>query len=474
MKNRDILLDVIGETDEELVPELTEKKRSRIKRTVIGGVCAAAVIAGAVTLYPKLGRSPDRSAGSCTVLAAAVYPQIPAYPGDEDDYGAYQAWSEAVAELRSQPEGYTDGFDTFFVNSTQVFLSGAEDGNAVYSPLSLYMALGVTAEITDGSSRQQILDVLGQSDIETLRAHSRSIWQADYMDDGMAKCVLATSLWTNSSLSYRADTMEQIAESYYSSVYSGDPADEGYSTALHEWLNEQTGELLTDYVSGIEMDPEMVLTLASTVDYCGKWVDKFSAESTEQSVFHAAGGDVTCDFMNAERDMEYRWGESFSSVSLPLENNGHMKLILPDESCSPADLLSDTEVWELLKSQWYYPNSKYVTVTLSVPKFDVSSDTDLREGLLRLGVSDVFTPDTADLSPLTDEAEGICLSQAKQDTRVTIDEDGCRASSMTVMEVCGEAEPDDHAEFILDRPFIFEIMSAAGLPLFVGIVNVPV
>ncbi len=32
----------------------------------------------------------------------------------------------------------------------------------------------------------------------------------------------------------------------------------------------------------------------------------------------------------------------------------------------------------------------------------------------------------------------------------------------------------DHVEFTLDRPFIFEIMSETGLPLFVGIVNNPV
>ena len=45
------------------------------------------------------------------------------------------------------------------------------------------MALGMSAEITDGNSRQQILDVLHQKDIDTLRSHSRSIWQANYMDD---------------------------------------------------------------------------------------------------------------------------------------------------------------------------------------------------------------------------------------------------------------------------------------------------
>ena len=47
MKNKDILLDVIGDTDEKLVPELTAKKKksSIFKWTALGGVCAAVAIA---------------------------------------------------------------------------------------------------------------------------------------------------------------------------------------------------------------------------------------------------------------------------------------------------------------------------------------------------------------------------------------------------------------------------------------------
>lgn len=54
MKNKDILLDVIGDTDEKLVPELTAKKKksSIFKWTALGGVCAAVII-GCVVLLPK-------------------------------------------------------------------------------------------------------------------------------------------------------------------------------------------------------------------------------------------------------------------------------------------------------------------------------------------------------------------------------------------------------------------------------------
>lgn len=58
MKNKDILLDVIGDTDEKLVPELTAKKKKSniVKWSALGGVCAAAVIACVIAL-PKMNKN---------------------------------------------------------------------------------------------------------------------------------------------------------------------------------------------------------------------------------------------------------------------------------------------------------------------------------------------------------------------------------------------------------------------------------
>lgn len=57
MKNSEILLDIFGELDEALIPQLPEKAehRTAIRRSVIGGgICAAAIIA-AVLLLPETG-----------------------------------------------------------------------------------------------------------------------------------------------------------------------------------------------------------------------------------------------------------------------------------------------------------------------------------------------------------------------------------------------------------------------------------
>ena len=111
-------------------------------------------------------------------------------------------------------------------------------------------------------------------------------------------------------------------------------------------------------------------------------------------------------------------------------------------------------------------------VNLSMPKFDVVSDLDLRDGLMELGIQDVFDKEIADFSPLTQAVEEIFLSQAKHAARVTVDEKGVEAAAYTVlmMEAGGSMMPEA-VDFVLDRPFLFVITSEDGLPLFAGVVN---
>lgn len=414
------------------------------------------------------------------LLASPELPDMPPYPTSDSPYGmpwgdAYDAWRESV-RAQQRDGSYADGLEPFLQQSSQAFLSGTDGENRVYSPLSLYMALAMLAETTGGEARQQVLTLLGQPNLESLRQQASDLWNANYRNDGAMTRTLATSLWLSDDIPFCQETVDALAEHYYAASYQGRMGSSEMNAALQHWLNDNTLGLMEKQVQSVQLPPLTVAAIASTVAFSAKWDSTFVPDATRPQVFHTPKGDVTRDFMHSSQNDTLYWGERFQAVQRPFEQDGRMWLILPDEGVSPEDLLEDEDALSFLTCRSFYdwPDSVMVKLNLSVPKFDVSSQMELSEGLQSLGVTEAFQPD-ADFSPLTGADIPIALSQVRHDARVSIDEDGCKAAAYTIMMMAGTARPREYQEvdFVLDRPFLFVITGANGLPMFVGVVNQP-
>ena len=438
-----------------------------------GAVAAAVALAilGGIALRP--GGGPLVT--SAYAIAEAQYPEMAPYPDENsrDFNREWDAWWESIRSQRREL-GDVSSLEDFFVRSSRTFLAGAGEENRVYSPLNVYMALSMLAELTDGESRGQILDLLGADSAESLRRQASDVWNANYRQDGATTSVMANSLWLNEKIDFVQGTMDTLARDYYASSYQGEMGSEEFSQALRDWLNEQTGGLLEDYAAGMELPGDTVLALASTLYFKARWSSEFMDSFTGKDIFHSPSGDVEVDFMHQGGSDIYYWGERFSAVRKGFEGSGEMWFLLPDQGVSPEELLGDEESLEFLftadKYQW--EKQKYLMVNKAIPKFDVSSQIKLGEGLRELGVTDVFDPERSDFGPMTGELEGIFLSQADHAARVAINEEGCEAAAFTVMRAEGSAmPPEEEVDFVVDRPFLFCITGESGLPLFVGIVN---
>lgn len=345
--------------------------------------------------------------------------------------------------------------------------------NKVCSPLNIYFALGMLAELTDGSSRQQILDLLGHDSIDTLRAQARALWNANYNDDGMLTSVLASSLWLNEDVPFVQSTLDTLADTYYASSYQGEMGSAQLDQALQAWLNDQTGGLLKEAAGQVRLEPETVLALATTVYYQGRWAQEFNPDNTAPDTFHSPEGDVTCDFMHSSSSNNYYWGDQFSAVGRSVLYGGTLWMVLPDEGVSVDQLLADPEAMAFLLSNGEWENQKYLRVNLSMPKFDVSGQLDLIQGLQAMGITDVFDPAVSDFTPMTTELDEIYVTQATHAARVAVDEEGVTAAAFTAMAMGGSGMPEDEVDFTLDRPFLFVLTSSQGQPLFAGVVNQP-
>lgn len=410
-------------------------------------------------------------------IAQAEYPKMARYPSGLAQFSdkAYDAWREDV-DAQQRDLGDISSLQRFFARSSQVFLTGEEGENRVYSPLNVYMALSMLAQITGGESREQILTLLGSGSMADLRQQASDVWNSNYRDDGAQTSILASSLWLDKDVNYNQDTMDILAKDFYASSYQGEMGSKKFNKALQSWLNDQTGGFLEEQAGNIELDSETVLALATTVCFNAKWSDEFSKRETTPQTFHSPAGDLEADFMHQRETEKYYWGDKFAATSQFFEGCGSMWFLLPDEGITPEELLSDREAREFLfisnKDEW--ENQKFLFVNKSIPKFDVSSQFDLEEGLQALGVTDIFDPERSDYTPMTtDVEEPIVLSKASHAARVMIDEEGCTAMAFTTLPGFGAAKPDDEVDFVLDRPFIFWITGDSGLPLLMGIVNYP-
>ena len=411
-------------------------------------------------------------------IAQAEYPKMASYPSGLAQFNqtAHDAWWEDVKAQR-RDLGDISHLQSFFARSARTFLTGAEGQNRVYSPLNVYMALAMLAQLTGGESRGQILALLGSDSMDALRQQASDVWNSNYRDDGALTSILASSLWLDRDVEFVQDTMDILARDFYASSYRGEMGSAQFNKALQSWLNEQTGGLLKEQAGNVELNSETILALATTVYFKAKWHDEFSKGKTTPQTFHTPAGDVETDFMHQRDSETYFWADKFTAVSQSFEQGGSMWFLLPDEGVTPEELLSDGEAMDFLfaadKYQW--ENQKYLFVNKSIPKFDVSSQFDLGKGLRALGITDVFDLYASDFTPMTTDVEvPIILSQASHAARVAIDEEGCTAVAFTVMANAGAgAPPNEEVDFVLDRPFIFCITGDSGLPLFVGVVNYP-
>ena len=428
--------------------------------------------------YEGISHAPiDHNIQSQFLVATPQYPVLCGYPLEGSDNN-YSNWRKDQLAIHTQPEGYADSLLPFWEKFMAQLSSDTQGENLVCSPVNVYMALAMLAEITDGQSRQQILDTLGVDSIETLRMQVKDVWLGHYNDDGLSTSVLANSLWLEENYGFNQETADFLAENYYASVFQGDLGSDEMNSVLQAWLDQQTGGLLKEQVYETELDPMTVLALASTIYYKVQWIDEFKEQKNTDAVFHGTKGDSTATYMNQTLSYgPYYWSDHFGAVSLSLEDGSTMWLILPDEGINPESIADEVQQFLANDPDSFnsnYKKQKNVQVNLSVPKFDVSSGLNLKDTLEHMGITHVFSGTEADFSPILSDDDGGFVSDVQHAARVSIDEKGVTAAAFTIIDRCGAGMPSEEViDFVLTRPFLFCVESQDGLPLFAGIVNEP-
>ena len=505
MKHRD-LLDSLGMIDPAFIEEaapgnLPTPSARKVGRVVhirwrnwipaVAAMLAVAILVGALVggVPGILSANPSGSEGEQETgapvasvplcLASPLYPTMAQYPKNTgslnttDHSGSfvlsadYQAWMTAL-QIRVEYFGAGTPLKAFFARTIACFLGNAGTENAAFSPLNVYMGLAILAEISAGETREQILTLLGSPSIESLRAQASTIWNADYRDDGLATSVLANSLWMSDSLECEGDTAQNLAQYYYASSYQGTMGSAAFNQLLQDWVKAHTANGSVSGLDAPQTDEAAMLSLFSTVLYENGWRNGFNEKETMQLPFNGANGAKKCDMMYDSTPRTYWKGDGFSSVSLFL-TDGRMDVILPDRGMDVDALLQDADVLAYLVDGTKGVTRGGVVEGLFLPRFELQSRMDLTEGLKELGITHCFDGN-AELSALTSSGQTVFLNSMQHEVRIEVNEERSEAYLNGGQE-SSNGSSGASSVFMVNRPFIFVIRNAEGLPLFVGVVN---
>ena len=363
----------------------------------------------------------------------------------------------------------TETLQRFSDETAAAFFIG--DRNAVYSPVSLYAALGMLTELTDGETKQQVMDLLGVSDSEALRQWTKALWQQLCYDEQDSALRLGNAAFLNENMAFHKESLDVLAEDYYASSYQLPMGSKAADKAIAAWLDQQTNDLLAEDTGAIKTKEIDLLRLYNTIYYKAAWRAEFSGGATEKDIFTAADGtEQRTDFMHISlAGSPVARGEGYRRASLYLKDGGRMTFYLPDEGVTVEELLQRENF--LQEAEDLLVDALEVRVNWSVPKFDIHASLELNDALRALGVTDAFDKAAADFTPLTDT--GAVVSSVMQAARVRIDEEGMEAAAYTeiiVEPTAAEPPPCSEEEMNLNRPFLFAIWKD-GAPLFVGTVQ---
>lgn len=356
-------------------------------------------------------------------------------------------------------------------------LAGADDTNRIWAPASAYISLAIAAELSEGSARQELLDVLNAPDTDVLRQRISGIWENVTVSDDSGKVYLSNSLWLDESVSYDQARMDDVAYHYYAPVLQRDLSGTSARKAVANWVRNQTNGKLS-YDGNLGTGGNNALALISTLYLQSDWTEEFDKKDNRPRIFHANSGDYSTTFMFQKlHGGIYYWSDDFSAIQLMLKCGAFMWFILPDEDKTIDQVLSSGDYMDMitasLRSPW--ENQAQVNkIHLYLPKFTIANRADLKSTLQDLGVQKVFDTNGGAFSQSLKSSLPIFLDGITQQNRVEINEYGVIATGYTELHwgYGASAPNDDFVEMIFDRPFLI-VIQCHNVPLIVGTVNHP-
>ncbi len=366
---------------------------------------------------------------------------------------------------------------SFFDIFNAAVTDGKNEGNMLVSPLSVYIALSLTATGAEGRTLEEMSEILQIDDFEDTAGYISALTERlmSYTDD-KTKLGIANSVWAKDggNMNVNEDFID-VAEKYFAAEMFKAPFDRSTLGSINSWIEDKTDGMIREMLD--EIPDSAVMYLINALVFKAEWQEKYEKHQVSDRDFTAYDGTKKkTGMMLSVEDYYLCDGDATGFVKPYRGGKFSFAALLPNSGVDVyeyASGLSGDAFAELLRDK----ESAYVNAVL--PEFKYEYKDSLKNELISMGMNTPFSIANADFSGLGQSPNGnIYINDVYHKTFIEVSPVGTKAGAATVVEMYAEgmAMPSDIKEYTvtLDRPFVYAIIdNESGLPLFLGILANP-
>ena len=332
--------------------------------------------------------------------------------------------------------------------------------NIFFSPLSVQLALAMTANGAANTTLKEMLDVLRYENVEQMNEFSRRM-QSFVLTQSDAFSI-NNSVWIKESYQSKVKQpfLDDVVKHYGAMVAVLDFGLSSAAPTINQWVKENTKGRIEEVIKP-PIDPLTVMFLINTLTFGAKWDVPFDKKLTKNDTF-----------LNIADKVQYIVG----SQMLPYveDDRAQMTAFLTDDQKQEVLILLPKTNVELSIADIDEYLGKPMTessVVVQLPKVMIHAEAELKETLGQMGMPSAFLDDIADFSNMASDAreDGLHIFSVLHKTFWMLDEEGTEAAAVTKVEMQIKSSPVGDYSFIVNRPFTVVIRDRdTGLILFMG------
>ena len=346
----------------------------------------------------------------------------------------------------------------------------SKDENVLISPLSIQLALAMTANGADGNTKAEMEALLGgEISLEDLNEYLYS-YVNNLPSAEKYKLQIANSIWFRDDegrLQVEKDFLQKNADYFGAQAYKA-AFDNQTLKDINNWVKDHTDGMIDSILDQIDEDAVMYLINALVFD--AEWQHVYDKSDVYKGKFTNIGGtEKQVDMMHSEETV-YLQDENAIGFMKPYSGSKYnFAVLLPNEGVDIYEYiagLTGESLMEILST----PQLGMVMATL--PKFSYEYELTMNDVLKELGMPSAFSGDTADFSKMAHSSRGnIYIGDVLHKTFISVDELGTKAGAVTKVQMNDESAPMSEWVVTLNRPFVYMIIdNETNLPVFIGTV----